>query len=276
MKGITIFIIASVISLILLFSLRGCERIDAGHIGLKVNMVGGDRGVSQVAYVTGWVFYSKISSRVVELPVFQQHPEYEPMVVPLKGGTTFTIHPSFNYSLNASEAANMYQKLRQPLKVIEQGYMLNSLRIAIRETSNTFTVDSILNNVNTFDAAVTTRLDSLLSPYFVVSQFTSNLIPDGSLKATLDQKALSLQKVLLLENEQKGIKVQAENDIIIAKRDSTVKVTAAAAEAKSIQLQQAALSASPQYVELIKAQKWDGKYPIYMMGNASMLMTLPK
>lgn len=276
MKGTAIFIIASVIGLILMFSLRGCERIDAGHIGLKVNMVGGDRGVSPIAYVTGWVFYSKISSRVVELPVYQQHPEYEPMVVPLKGGTTFTVHPSFNYALNASEAANMYQKLRQPLKVIEQGYMLNALRIAIRETSNRFTVDSILNNVSVFDVAVMEALDKQLTPYFTVSQFTSNLIPDGTLKATLDQKSLSLQQTLLLENEQKRIRVKAENDIIEAKRDSTVKVTAAAAEAKSISLQQAALSASPQYVELIKAQKWDGKYPVYMLGNSSMLMSLPK
>ena len=37
---------------ILFFSFVGCERIDAGHVGLKVNMAGGDRGISKTKYIS--------------------------------------------------------------------------------------------------------------------------------------------------------------------------------------------------------------------------------
>ena len=48
-------------------------------------------------------------------------------------------------------------------------------------------------------------------------------------------------------------------------------VMAAQAEARSITLQQEALQKSPQYVELIKAQKWNGALPQYMLGGSSGL-----
>jgi hypothetical protein len=257
------------LGIILTFAFVGCERIDAGHVGLKVNMVGGDKGVSKTEYVTGWNFYNRMTSKIIEFPTFQQHVEYDPIVVPSKGGTTFTIHPSFNYSVNAGEVSEMYQQLRQPLAQLQQGYILNALRIALRETTNRFTVDSILNNVSIYDATITDTLNKRLHPWFTVSQFTSNLTPDENLKKTLGAKALAIQEALQLENEQRKIKVQAENDIIVAKRDSTIKVTGAAADAKSVSLIQEQLAKSPQYVELKKVEKWNGTVPQFLGSSGS-------
>ena len=42
------------VMLVLLF--MSCERIDAGHVGVKVNLYGNDKGVSAVTEVTGFVF----------------------------------------------------------------------------------------------------------------------------------------------------------------------------------------------------------------------------
>lgn len=245
----------------------GCERIDAGHVGIKVNMTGGDKGVAKTEYVTGWQFYTRGVSQIYEFPTYQQHIEYEPFEVPSKGGTIFTVHPSFNYALNSGEVAAMFQNLRKSLPELEKGFIINALRIALREATNKFTVDSILNNVSIYDAAVTDVLNEKLSPYFAVSQFTSGLKPDPKLAGTIAAKAQALQEAIQLENEQKKIKAQAENDIIEAKRDSAVQVMAALAEAKSIQVKQDALRQSPQYVELIKAEKWNGALPVYMFGN---------
>src|SRR5687768_12577242 len=100
---------------ILLLIFAGCERIDAGHVGIRVNMTGDEKGVAKTEYVTGWVTYNKVASQIYEFPTFQQHPEYEPFTVPAKGGTIFTIHPQFNYAVNPGEVAAMFQNLRQPL-----------------------------------------------------------------------------------------------------------------------------------------------------------------
>lgn len=272
-------IVATVIGVILLFSFIGCERIDAGHVGIKVNMTGGDKGVSRTEYVTGWVFYSRATSKIYEFPTYQQHKEYDTFAVPSKGGTIFKVHPTFNYNVNPGDVAAMFQTFRLPLEQLENGYLRNALLVSMREATNTFTVDSILNNLSGYDAAILAKVNEKLAPYFTVSTFTSGLTPDEKLAGVITQKAQTIQEALQLENQQKKIRVQVENDLLEASRDSAVKVKHAKAEAIEITLQQEALAKSPQYVELIKAQKWDGHLSQIVTGSGGgmiLQMSQPK
>jgi len=75
-----------------------------------------------------------------------------------------------------------------------------------------------------------------------------------------------------LQNEQKKIRVKAENDIIEAKRDSTVLVVGAQAEARAIHEKQAAITA--EYVEYQKVLKWDGKLPAVSGSGSGMILQL--
>lgn len=258
--------------LILFVSFIGCERIDAGAVGLKVNNVGGEKGVSKTEYVTGFVWYLKPLTRVFEYPTAMQHKDYDPYIVPSKGGTIFTVHPSFNYNIEPGHVADMFQKYRQSVNSLENNYLKNAVLVTLREVTNTFTVDSILNNLVSYDMAVVNKLNEKLHPYFVVTTFTSGLTPDEGLQKTISEKAQAIQNAIKIENQQKAIKAQAENDIIGAKRDSVVKVTGAAAEARTVQLMQEQLEKSPQYVELIKWQRWNGVLPVYMFGNSQQML----
>lgn len=255
-----------------LITFIGCERIDAGHVGIKVNNSGGERGVSKTEYVTGWVFYNRFNSKIYEFPTFQQHKEYEPFTVPSKGGTIFTVHPSFNYNVNAGEVGNMFQTYRLSLSNLENGYLSNAVRVTIREVTNTFTVDSILNNLAIYDGAIVTSLNVKLHPFFSVSTFTSGLTPDEGLSNTIVAKAQALQEAMQLENEQKKIKVKAENDIIEARRDSTVLVVGAQAEARAIKEKQQAITS--EYVEYQKILKWDGKLPTVQSGSGGVMLQM--
>ncbi len=58
------FIVLAVVVLGSIFAFVGCERIDAGHVGVKVNLYGDGKGVDDVTEVTGWVFYNPISISV--------------------------------------------------------------------------------------------------------------------------------------------------------------------------------------------------------------------
>ena len=69
------FIVLSVLVVGSIFAFVGCERIDAGHVGVKVNLYGDGKGVDDVTEVTGWVFYNPISTKIVEFPTFMQHKE---------------------------------------------------------------------------------------------------------------------------------------------------------------------------------------------------------
>ncbi len=67
-------IISAVVGFFLLVTLFfSCERIDAGHVGVKVNQYGDNKGVDDVVAVTGMVFYNPFTTAIYEFPTFIQH-----------------------------------------------------------------------------------------------------------------------------------------------------------------------------------------------------------
>lgn len=266
-SGTKLFLGLCAVVIIAMSTLKGCERIDAGHVGIKVNMTGGNQGVAKTEYVTGWCWYWRWTQKVYEFPTFQQHKEYDPYDVPSKGGTVFTVHPTFNYNLAANEVGNMFARYRISLGNLENGFMKTSITTAIREVTNTFTVDSILNNLAGYDVAILNKLNKELAPYFQVTQFTANLTPDPILKQSIVNKAKAVQDAQAAIAQQEVTKANAQIEIINARKDSIVTMTGAMAEANSMRAKNEALRESPQLVEYTKALKWDGKLPATIMGG---------
>jgi hypothetical protein len=271
----TLKISVSILFVIILISFGlGCERIDTGNVGIKVNMTGGSQGVSNIEYVTGYQFYFKPMQRIYEFPVYQQRATYDPFEIPSKGGTVFEVHPNFNFSLNSGEVANMFQNLRLPIEQLVNGYIKNATFSACREVTNSFTPDSLLNNLSSYDAAILSKLNEKLAPFFTVSQFTAGLIPDEGLKKAILAKSQAVQDAQAAISQIAVAEAQAKIDLTNARKDSAVLVIKAQSEAKSIALKQESLKNSPQYIELIKAEKWDGKLPTVTSGESGMILQM--
>jgi regulator of protease activity HflC (stomatin/prohibitin superfamily) len=116
-------IIGGVIAVVLLvFLMASCERIDAGHVGVKVNQYGDNKGVDDVVAVTGMVFYNPITTKVYEFPTYIQHKEYkkteegdDSFVVNSKDGSEFSVSPIMNYSVQRDKVPAIFSKYRRPL-----------------------------------------------------------------------------------------------------------------------------------------------------------------
>ena len=91
-KGILIIVFGIILALIQPFVI---ERVDAGHVGIKVKLTGNSRGVSNYEYKTGWVVFNSWTEQLFEFPTFQQHIDYDEQSVITKGGFTAIIKPSF-------------------------------------------------------------------------------------------------------------------------------------------------------------------------------------
>src|SRR5262249_5758679 len=52
--------------------LVGITRIEAGYVGIEVNLAGSQRGASEIPVRTGWVFYSPLTTQVIEFPTYVQ------------------------------------------------------------------------------------------------------------------------------------------------------------------------------------------------------------
>ncbi len=251
------------------------ERIDAGHVGIKVSNVGDDRGVGRTEYVTGWVLYNAWISRIYEFPIHQQHIDYEAADIVTRGGFRATIKPSFNYSINAGNVADMFQNLRVGVKDMEQGWLKNAIVGSVNDVANRYTVDSIFNHREEFESDIVKECNKRVSKWFNVSQLRTNIIPPQEISESIVAKTRAIQEVQVAENRRQVAVADAERKIAEARGDSAQAVIQAAGRAEAIKKEQ--LSLTPLYIDYIKVQKWSGQVPTTVAGNNSgFIMQLPK
>ena len=60
------------IAAMLLMSVFRVTRINAGYVGVEVNLAGSQRGAQDIPVRTGWIFYSPLKTQVIEFPTFVQ------------------------------------------------------------------------------------------------------------------------------------------------------------------------------------------------------------
>src|SRR5688500_11625952 len=95
-------LVAIIVSLIVLWFLQPFtyENIDAGNVGIKINLYGSDRGVDNITIVTGRVWYNTWTTKIIEFPTFTQSVDYEPFVVTTRDAAEFQVDPKLNYHIN--------------------------------------------------------------------------------------------------------------------------------------------------------------------------------
>lgn len=249
----------------LMFLFFSCERIDAGHVGVKVNQFGDNKGVDDVVEVTGTVFYNPLTHNIYEFPTFIQHKEYtgeNSFVVNSKDGSEFHVSPIINYQVQREKVPFIYAKYRKDLESIEEGFLKTSVFDAFRLATNKYTADELIGNRQNYEIEVRRILESqLLKEGFLVQQFTSNLVYPETFKQAIEAKNNAVQAALRAENEVKTAEAQAKIKVATAQGNAEAMLTTAKAEAEANRLKQQTLTQlliQQQFIE-----KWDGKLPVY-------------
>ena len=249
----------------LVFLFFSCERIDAGHVGVKVNQYGDNKGVDDVVAVTGMVFYNPFTTAIYEFPTFIQHKEYKgenSFIVNSKDGSEFSVSPIMNYSVQRDKVPAIFSKYRRPLEDIEEGFLKTAVYDAFRLATNKYTADELISNRAVFEVEVRRLLDGqLLKEGFVINQFTSNLIYPETFKKSIEAKNNAVQAALRAENEVKTAEAQAKIKVATAEGNAQAMLTSAKAEAESNRMKQVTLT--PLLLQLEYINKWDGKLPVY-------------
>lgn len=269
--------------LISLFQPYALDRVDAGHVGIKVNLTGDSRGVSGYSYKTGWVTYNTWTEQLYEFPTYQQHIEYPNQQVITRGGFSATIKPTFNYSLIPTAVGDMFQNLRVDIQQVEQGWLRTAIVGAVNDVANRWAVDHIFEKREEFEAAIVAECNKRVSKWFTVSQLRTNIVPPPSLQKAIEAKTNAIQQVQVAENNKKVIIAQGQTAIAKAKADSAqavitasglanAKIIEAKAEAEAVRFKQIQLT--PLYIDYIRAQAWNGVLPSTVLGSSNALLNL--
>ncbi|WP_421944958.1 SPFH domain-containing protein [Pedobacter sp.] len=262
-----------VIGLIIIYAVQPFtyENIDAGNVGIKINLYGSDRGVDNITIVTGRVWYNTWTTKIVEFPTYTQSVDYEPFVVTTKDAAEFKVDPKLNYHVNSTMVPQIYRQYRKPLAEIEQQFMRNTIYDAYRIVANSFSSDSVMSNRERFEDRIQMILTKNLSKDgFVYDQLTSAITPPESLRQMIDEKNASIQARLKAENQAKQADAEAKVKVATATGEAQALLVRAKAESEANKLRQQSLT--PLLVQQQWIQRWDGKLPTTQAGGNSSFM----
>ena len=242
-----------------------CERIDAGHVGVKVNLYGSQKGVDGITEVTGMVFYNPLTTKIYEFPTYVQHKEYtesESFTINSKDGSEFQVSPIVNYQVISDKVPFIFAKYRRNLEQIENGFLKTAVYDAFRIATNGYTADSLISNREGFELKVRSILERQLNEEgFMIQQFTSNLVYPKTFVDAINAKNNAVQQALKAENDVKTAEANAKIKVATAEGNAKAMLTNAKAESEAYRLKQQTLTTlliQQQFIE-----KWDGKLPVY-------------
>jgi prohibitin 2 len=182
-----------------------------------------------------------------------------------------------NYHLVPESVPLLYQN-------IGTGYREKIIQPAVQEIVKASTAGFTAEELITKRALVKENIDKLLAERLLPSGIiveTTNIVNfdfSEQFNKAIEAKVTAEQEALTQKNKLAQKEYEAQQVVATAKGDAEATILNAEAEAKKVQLVNNQLSQSPQYVEYIKAQKWDGHFPeFYMTGGNSpnLLMQLP-
>lgn len=244
---------------ITIFMMSSCaERIDAGHEGIQFNLAGSEKGVDDVALVSGWVFYNPFTTGVYEYPTFAQTIDYEPFEINSKDGTKFTVDPSMIVKITDGKSPAIFRKYRKPLEEVINGSLYIYVKDAARVVFNKYSADSIVSHRELVDKS----LDDYVRATFIREGFTLEQLTPGisypkSYEDAINAKNRAIQDEMRIANEVKVAEAEAKK----AEAEAKKCIVAAEAEAEANRLRTQTLT--PQVLEKAWIDKWDGKLPVY-------------
>jgi regulator of protease activity HflC (stomatin/prohibitin superfamily) len=135
--------------------LLGVTRIEAGYVGIEVNLAGSQRGASEIPVRTGWVLYSPLTTQIIEFPTFVQTVKWtrdmnegrainEEMGFNSKEGMEIFSDVSLSYAIEPNRVPDFYVKYRvNQLDTFTHGILRDIVRNSLNEVASTYTVENI-------------------------------------------------------------------------------------------------------------------------------------
>jgi regulator of protease activity HflC (stomatin/prohibitin superfamily) len=284
---------ALLVLLVFLAFVARVTRIEAGHVGVEINLAGNQRGASEIPVRTGWVVYSPLSTQIIQFPTFVQtvkwtkdinegHPVNEEMGFNSKEGMEIFSDVSLSYSINPQKAPDFYIKYRiSDLDLFTHGILRDIVRNSLNEVASTYAVEDIYGERKAaFLHAVESLIEQKVSPVGVaIQQFGFIGAPrvPSVIAASITAKAQAIQEAERARNELATTQAEAAKKIAQADGEAKSLVTIAKGEADANRIRQSSLT--PQLLELRRIEnnralidKWNGQLPSVQTGQGSGLM----
>lgn len=269
---------------ILVMGFKSCTSVPVGSVGVKVNKLGGSKGVDTEVlgvgrYWIGWneelhLFPTYQVNYSFTRDVTEGSPSNEEFTFQTREGMECGVDLGIAMHYDREKIVKMFQTYRKGEEEIRAVVVRNTIRDALNKIAGSMPVESVYGAgkgllIDSVQKVVQTTLAPTGIIIDKISLIGSVRIPE-SVKEALDSKVRMTQEAQRAENEV--AKATAEANIRTARAKGEADALKIKADAEAYYNQKVSSSLTPQIVEMKRLEKWDGKYPQYYGVNGGLLI----
>lgn len=264
------------------------EKIPAGYVGVVYNMNG---GVDGETLQQGWHLVSptkKVTSYSIGIEQSYLTAENkgdskndESFSIPTSDGKTVRVDLEFSYRFDEERVADTFVMFKgKSGEEIKNTFIKPKIVAWTQEVSANYPVTDIFGDKRT---EINAELDSYLKDKFdgygiiIDTVNFTNISVDDETAAAIQKKVNAQQELELANIEAETAKIQANKDKEVAQIAADKAVIEAEAKADTTRIEaqaeaeanrEIAASLTPELIEKIKYEKWNGELPTVTGGNA--------
>lgn len=280
------------LALILVFVLICCvsclERIPTGYVGVVYNMNG---GVDGEVLTQGWHLVSPTKKiTTYSIGIEQSYltseekgdsPYDESFNIPTSDGKTVRVNLEFSYRFDESRVAQTFMMFKgKSGEEIKNSFIKPKIVAWTQEVSANYPVTDIFGDKRTqINAELDLYLREKFDQYGIIIDTVNftDISVDDETAAAIQKKVTAQQELELANIEAQTAKIQAEKDKQVAEINAEKQIIEARAKADAVRIaaeaeaeanRQIASSLTPELIDKIKYEQWDGKMPTVTGGTA--------
>lgn len=261
-----------------LFGMTGCSKVPAGYAGVKVNLLGGDKGVDTEELGTGR-YWIGMNEDLFLFPTFTQNYTWsksderdESISFQTVEGLTVNADVGISYSIRKDKVTDIFQKYRKGVDEITDTYLRNMVRDALVTQASTLKIDAVYGAGKAkLISAVEKETRNQVNDLGIVIEkiyWVGELRLPPNVVQSINAKIQATQMTAQRENEINQSKAEAQKKIEDARGDAESTRLRAIAEAEAIRIKSESLRSNPEVLQLEAISKWNGVLPTYMTDGA--------
>lgn len=263
--------------LLSVLALAACSKVPTGHVGVKVYLLGTDKGVDSEELGVGryWIGFNE---ELYLFPTFTQNYTYsgqQRIGFQTREGLTVEADIGVTYHIQPDMVSSVFQKYRKGVDEITSVFLRNMVRDALVLRSSMLPIESVygagkadlIEQVYQDVAKQTKDIGIVVEKLYWVGEL---VLPENVI-GSINQKIQATQMAEQRENEVRQAIAEAKKVEEAAMGEARAKIAIAEAEAKAISIKGEALNRYPLIVELNTIERWDGKLPQVTSGVTPFL-----
>lgn len=273
--------ITRILPVLALAFVAACSKVPAGNVGVKVNLLGGEKGVDTEELGVGryWIGWNE---ELFIFPTFTQNSvwtagdtdgsdEDESIAFQTVEGLSVSADIGISYAVAPDKVTLLFQKYRKGIDEITDLYLRNMVRDALVIEASTLPIEAVYGRGKAdLIANVEKRVRDQVEPIGINIErvyWIGNLRLPDTVTAALDAKLAATQMAEQRRNEVAQATAEADKLIEDARgrAESTLRIARAQADANRL----LAASLTPDLVRYQAIERWNGELP-RMTGDAAV------